>query len=183
MNEWGMFFSTILDITKRGFYKPAPLFYFVSIILVAGGVGFWLPIFGGKPADMNSAMTYIFALLAAVVADFFSASRGQDFLDGWETIEKDFTLFVISLVIFIAVLAVVAMVVGCGGWAWASMILSAFLVWYLWWILLEPEKFGIPLSDIKIATIGSTQQPQGAAGKSLQDLKNLRASKGQRNDD
>lgn len=174
MNEWGKFFNTIWYLTKRGFHKPAPLFYFVSIILVAGGVGFWLPIFSGKPADMSSAMTYIFALLAAVVADFFAASRGSDYLEGWSDIEKDFTLFVVSLVVFITVLAVVATVIGCGFWAWAAMVISALLVWYLWWVLLEPQKFGINLREIKAATIGSAQPPTGAAGRTLQDLKNER---------
>lgn len=178
MNEWKRFFRTIWFVTKRGFYRPAPSFYFVSIILVAGGVGFWLPIFDGKSADMNSAMTYIFALLAAVVADFFAAARGRDYLDNWGDIEKDFTLFVVSLVVFITVMAVVAIVVGCGMWAWVAMAISALLVWYLWWILLEPQKFGIKLDDIKSATIGSVQPSKGTAGKTLQDLKNARAAEG-----
>lgn len=174
MSEWSRFFNIIWDLTKRGFYKPAPLFYFVSIILVAGSVGFWLPIFSGKSADMSSAMTYVFALLAAVVADFFAASRGREYLENWSDIEKDFTLFVVSLVVFVTVLAVIATVIGCGFWAWAAMVMSALLVWYLWWILLEPQKFGIKLNEIKAATIGSAQPPTGTAGKTLQELKNAR---------
>lgn len=179
MEEWKRFFRTIWYLTKRGFHKPAPLFYFVSIILVAGGVGFWLPIFSGKSADMSSAMTYVFALLAAVVADFFAAPRGRDYLESWSDIEQDFTLFVVSLMIFVTVLAVVAIVVGCGFWAWAAMITSALLVWYLWWVLLEPQKFGIKLNEIKAATIGSAQPPTGSAGKTLQELKNAKLNEGQ----
>lgn len=176
MNEWKKFFSAIWYFTRRGFHKPAPFFYFVSIILVAGGVGFWLPMFSGKSADMSSAMTYIFALLAAVVADFFAANKGSDYLNGVSDIEKDFTLFVVSLVVFITVLAVVATVIGCGFWAWFAMALSVLMVWYLWWILLEPQKFGINLAEIKAATIGSDQPPKGTAGKSLKDLKNERSA-------
>lgn len=177
MSEWGRFFNIILELTKRGFYKPAPLFYFVSIILVAGSVGFWLPIFSGKSADMSSAMTYVFALLAAVVADFFAASREREYLEGWSGIEKDFTLFVVSLVVFVTVLAVIATVIGCGFFAWAAMIMSALLVWYLWWILLEPQKFGIKLNVITVATIGSVKPQTGTAGKTLQELKNSRDKK------
>lgn len=75
-------------------------------------------------------------------------------------------------------MAVVAIVVGCGMWAWVAMAISALLVWYLWWILLEPQKFGIKLDDIKSATIGSVQPSKGTAGKTLQDLKNARAAEG-----
>ncbi|MGP4843110.1 hypothetical protein ACTXGQ_03165 [Marinobacter sp. 1Y8] len=175
--EWCKFFNTLATLFKRGFRKPAPTLYFLSVICVAGGVGFWFPFLStGKP-DLNSAMTYVFALLAAVVADFFTSSRSEGFLDNWDHIEKDFTLLVVSLMILITSCAVIAMIIGYGMWAWIWMAISAFLVWFLWWILLEPQKFGLDRETVTQSTIGVAQPSSGKPGIGLEDLKKTRANK------
>lgn len=182
--EWSKFFSTLAKLFVRGFKKPAPSFYFVSVIFIAGGVGFWYPFISTGKADLNSAMTYVFALLAAVVADFFTSSRGEEFLENWEDVEKDFTLLVVSLVVLITSCTVVSVVVGFGVWAWVWMGVSSLLMWFLWWILLEPQKFGLPLDRETVAqsTIGVDKSLPGKPGMSLEELRN-RKSKGGASDE
>lgn len=169
--EWSSFFATLKKLFVRGFKKPAPTFYFVSVIFVAGGVGFWYPFISTGQPDLNSAMTYVFALLAAIVADFFTSSRGEDFLENWNDVEKDFTLLVVSLMVLITSLAVVALLVGDSLWAWLWMGVSSFLVWFLWWILLEPQKFGLSIEAVARSTIGDDQSFSGKSGINLEELK------------
>lgn len=175
--EWSKFFSTLSKLFKRGFRKPAPTLYFLSVICVAGGVGFWFPFLSTGEPDLNSAMTYVFALLAAVVADFFTSSRSDNFLDNWGDVEKDFTLLVVSLMILITSCAVIAMIIGCGIWAWIWMAVSALLVWFLWWILLEPQKFGLDRETVAQSTIGIAKPSTGKSGISLEELKKNRPGK------
>ena len=181
-NEWKVFSSTLFELISRGFKKPSPLIYFLSIILLAGGVGFWYPLLDTGEANLNSAMTYVFAILAAVVADFFTSSRGEDFLEGWNDVEKDFTVLVVGLVVFIASFSVIAVVLKCGFWAWLWMFVAAIMVWLLWWILLEPQKFGIPISreTVEQSTIGDPMFSQSTASNptSLRDLRSTRLPDG-----
>lgn len=174
-NEWGKFFFAIKTLALRGFKKPAPVFYFSSVILIAGGTGFWYPfISNGKP-DINSAMTYVFALLAAVVADFFTTSRDENFLKNWSRIEKDFTLLVVSFVVLITSFCVVSVILASGLWAWLFMTVSAILVWFLWWVLLEPQKFGIDITQdkVKSSTIGTANSvsPSNSKPKNIDELR------------
>jgi hypothetical protein len=183
LNGWKNFFSILKDLVVRGFVRPAPTIYFLSVIVLAGGVGFWYPILGetGEP-NLNSAMTYVFALLAAVVADFFTSSRGEDFLDEWEEFEKDFTVLIVGLVVIIASLAVVGVALKSGFLAWLSMVGAAVFLWLLWWILLEPKKFGIPISRkiVEESTIGDPKQTKTADDKrkSLKELKEIKRKTG-----
>ena len=111
-------------------------------------------------------MTYIFALLAAVIADFMTQEKKR------ESYSKDMSVFIIALVVSIICITVLSLKL-TGLWQWIIFI-PLLLLWWLWWILLEFEKFDISPVEIERSTIGLSKEEPGSGKKSLAALKNLR---------
>lgn len=165
MSDWKAFAVELRHLSTKGFAKPGPFFYFVSIIIVAGGVGIWLPWVSTGVLSSQSIMTYIFALLAAFIADFMTKEEEERS----KKYSKDMTIFIFSIVVFIICTAVLAgkvcnhsiVIISC----------SLVLLWWLWWILLEDQKFALSGETVEKSTIGSVDEEPGREKKSLAALK------------
>lgn len=172
MAEWKVFFGDLKKMTTKGFKRPGPIFYFVSIIVIAGGVGVWLPWISLGELRPESIMTYIFALLAAIIADFLT----QD--DQRNDYSKDMSVFIISIVVFIICITVIALEVCKNSLSVISLALALALLWWLWWILLEVKKFDIPPEVIAKAIIGTNEKQSDSKDKSLAAFKSDKSPKG-----
>lgn len=168
MNDWKKFLLELKEMTFRGFKKPAPLFYFISIIVIAGGVGVWIPWISSGQISSQSVMTYIFALLAAVIADFMTQEEKRG------SYSKDMSVFIIAVVVLIICTTVIALRV-CE-YSLLIIFVSLFLLWWLWWILLEEKKFDLTQEGVKQATIGMNTEEPDSESKSLAAFK--KAKKG-----
>ena len=171
MAEWKRFYNDIEKMSCKGFKRPGPLLYFISIIVIAGGVGVWLPWLSSGSLSAQGLMTYIFALLAAMIADFITQEKKR------ESFSRDFSFFIIAIVIFIICITVVAL--NLCRYSIPVSLISLSLLWWLWWILLEEKKFEITIETIENSTIGSGEKDVDSESKSLAALKARRSSAGE----
>ena len=89
MSNWKNFGAELKEPSSKGFERPGPLFYFIAIIVIAGGVGIWLPFVSTGDLSSQAITTYIFALLAAVIADFMTQEEKR------KKYTKDMTVFIL----------------------------------------------------------------------------------------
>lgn len=168
MSEWKSFYDDLKRMTFKGLKRPGPFLYFISIIVVAGGVGVWLPWLSSGELGSQGLMTYTFALLAAVIADFVTQDEKRN------SFSRDFSIFIIALVVLIICITVIAL--NLCQYSIPVLFISLMLLWWLWWILLEDKKFDIPIDEIEHSTIGSGE---GAADSDDTSLAALKAKKRQ----
>lgn len=168
-NSWITLFADIFNKTWLGLSAPGPTFYFISIIVIAGGVGIWLPLIQGVTFTPQTVMTYIFALLSAVMADFLTQE------DKRSSISKDFSIFIISMVVIVICATVISLQAFS---AWWAILFPLVLTWWLWWLLLEERKFDISPRKVEKSTIGSDSSEGYGEGKSLAALKAEKAKMG-----
>lgn len=163
MNKgWAALLCEIFNKTKLGISSPGPFFYFISIIILAGGVGVWLPLVQYPQITPTSIMTYIFALLSALMADFFTQNENRS------SASKDFSIFIISIVVFIICLTVLSLQSVVPHWL---ILIPLFFTWWLWWLLLEESKFDISPKQVEESTIGRGRPEGSGESKSLAALK------------
>lgn len=163
MSNWKRFAHELKAVSTKGFAKPGPFFYFVSIIVVAGGVGIWLPWVSTGELSHQSIVTYIFALLAAVIADFMTQEEKS------KKYTKDMTVFIFAIVVLVICITVVANNVS--NYSVEIISCSLVLLWWLWWILLEDQKFDLQAETVEKSTIGSIEEEPDSKSKSLAALK------------
>ncbi len=148
MKHWSSFFSNVWTTFATGFDRPGPFLYFISIIVIAGGVGIWFPWISSGIYDDNSIMTYVFALLAASIADYLIGSNTHKD-------NKDISIAVITFVVFVIAVTILSVIVDHCLLKNILRGLSLLLLWALWWFLLDHTRFDIDRKTIANATIGA----------------------------
>ncbi|WP_422139544.1 hypothetical protein [Endozoicomonas sp. ALC020] len=165
-SDWTKLREEISKNISTGFHAPAPVLYLLSVVIIAGGVGVWLPLFDGIQGLKSNLMTYVFALLSAILADFLMQKNVET---------EGYVVFVITIVVLIITGTIASLNIESLVWSLLCMGVAVLLLFLLWWLLIIPGKFDITAREIKQATVGSDHASKTAQDKSLDALMKNRA--------
>ncbi|WP_281647963.1 hypothetical protein [Parendozoicomonas sp. Alg238-R29] len=177
--EWANLKEKVWQDLSNGARSPAPLLYLITIIIVAGGVGVWFPITQGSGDIKANLMTYVFALISAILADFLLEEKDKT---------QSYNMLVISIVVVIIALTVYTITASGTGNLNASISsyipigIATILLWTVWWILIPKTKFDLEQETIKSSTIGTPEPASNAKNRSLSALKSARKAEGSNNE-
>ena len=121
---------------KRGAIE-AIVWYGLFAVVIGGGAGVWLPLFiPGKNLASDGLATYVFAILAPLLAD---AVLHEPY---WKKLSKIVRMRLVALCGIAGALAVVALVRAGKTWDWTTGLLgmtASLIVWFF--ISLYSERF------------------------------------------
>lgn len=124
------------NLKKRGTIE-AIVWYGLFAVVIGGGAGVWLPLFiPGKNLASDGLATYVFAILAPLLAD---AVLHEPY---WKKLSKIVRMRLVALCGIAAALAVVALVRAGKPWDWTTGLLGmtvSLIVWFF--ISLYSERF------------------------------------------
>lgn len=163
--NWNDTYKQLHKLFKDGFLKPAPLLYFLTIIVFCGGIGVWVS-FLKESYDVYNITTYVFALTSSLMVDLIIVKDDGKFND------KDFMMFIISAFVFTLSVSFISSMIGNNfiELKWFMSIVSVICTWYLWWILSSCDaKFGFNQEVLRSSTIGDDPSEE-LRGKGLDSL-------------
>jgi hypothetical protein len=151
--------STYDDSTKRRSAIEAIIWYGLFAVVIGGGAGVWLPLLiPGKSLASDGLATYVFAILAPLLAD---AVLHEPY---WKKLSKIIRMRLIALCGLAGSLAIAALVREGQSWDWTTGLLgmaASLVVWFF--ISLYSERFEPE----------ETAPPTGAQGGSSVSSNNL----------
>lgn len=125
------------EISKKRNAIEAICWYGVFAVVIGGGAGVWLPlIIPGKSLASDGLATYIFAILAPLLAD---AVLHEQY---WKKLSKIIRMRLIALCGLAAALAIAALLRDGKSWDWTAGLLGmavSLIVWFF--ISLYSERF------------------------------------------
>lgn len=108
----------------------AIVWYGVFAVLIGGGAGVWLPLFiPGKSLASDGLATYVFAILAPLLAD---AVLHENY---WKKLPKTVRMRLIALCGFAGALAIVALVRDGKSWDWTTGLLAMAISLVVWFFI------------------------------------------------
>jgi len=139
VGTWGQLSKELTSSLQKGI-KPPIFFYWLTFIVLLGGVGIWFSI-GRQVHSVNeinwitifqNVTTYSFAILAAAHADINLAERFSSSL-------KIFSYFILALGLLLAVIVLVS---SSKMWSIMLGLIGTLLAYFLWFIAnTDSEKF------------------------------------------
>ena len=142
----------------------AIIWYGVFAVVIGGGAGVWLPLLiPGKNLASDSLATYVFAILAPLLAD---AVLHEPY---WKKLSKIIRMRLIALCGLAGALAIIALVRDGKSWDWTTGMLgmvASLVVWFfisLYSERFEPEETAPPTG----AQGGSNVSPANLSGGGL----------------
>ena len=125
------------DVSKKRKAIEAIFWYGVFAVVIGGGAGVWLPlIIPGKTLAPDGLATYVFAILAPLLAD---AVLHEPY---WKKLSKIIKMRLIALCGLAAALAVAALLRDGKSWDWTTGLLAmavSLVVWFF--ITLYSDRF------------------------------------------
>lgn len=125
------------ESAKKQGAREAILWYGVFAVVIGGGAGVWLPLlFPGKHLAADGLATYIFAILAPLMAD---AVLHEPY---WKKLSKIIRMRLLVLCGVAAALAITALVRDGKSWDWTTGLFGvvvSLIVWY--WISIFSGRF------------------------------------------
>jgi hypothetical protein len=138
------------------------LYYGFVALLVGGGAGVWLPLLiPDKHVGVDALATYIFAILAPVIAD------GLMFDESWKKLSKRGRMRLLSLAGVAGALAVVAVVRDGKSWDWTTAVAGTVLALIAWALIsiysgrFEPDPPAQPAGSIGATKVNPDKLPGG----------------------
>lgn len=159
--------STAMDNenSKKKSSIEAIAWYGLFAVVIGGGAGVWLPLFiPGKNLASDGLATYIFAILAPLLAD---AVLHEPY---WKRLSKVIRMRLIALCGFAGALAIIALVRDGKSWDWTTGLLgmaASLVVWFfisLYSGRFEPDETIPPTGSLG----GSDVSPANLGGGGLQ---------------
>ena len=151
--------------SKKRSTIEAIIWYGVFAVVIGGGAGVWLPLLiPGKHLASDGLATYIFAILAPLLAD---AVLHEPY---WKKLSKIIRMRLIALCGFAAALAITALVRDGQPWDWATGLLGMVMSLIVWFFIslysgrFEPEDTIPPTGSLG----GSDISPANLAGGGLE---------------
>lgn len=151
--------------SKKRSTVEAIIWYGVFAVVIGGGAGVWLPLLiPGKHLASDGLATYIFAILAPLLAD---AVLHEPY---WKKLSKIIRMRLIALCGFAAALAITALVRDGQPWDWTTGLLGMAMSLIVWFFIslysgrFEPEDTSPPTGSLG----GSAISPANLAGGGLE---------------
>lgn len=162
--EWKQLAYELKDSFSYIVGSPTGVFYlFVSLVL-GGAAGLWIPLIALKSEIGTDALsTYIFAVLAPVLADFLLDS-GADKEPG----KKESRLFVLFICVLAACFALVALFRNCDSTGWIFGGLGALLSLIAWvFVYTKSSRFTNENDNFNGSFGGPKVKPEDISGDGL----------------
>lgn len=157
--------ATDNENSKKKSSLEAITWYGLFAVVIGGGAGVWLPLFiPGKNLASDGLATYIFAILAPLLAD---AVLHEPY---WKRLSKVIRMRLIALCGFAGALAIIALVRDGKSWDWTTGLLgmaASLVVWFfisLYSGRFEPDETIPPTGSLG----GSDVSPANLGGGGLQ---------------
>lgn len=163
-SKWGLLVAEIERSFRHIKGSPAAVFYLLVSLVLGGAAGLWIPwIAQNNEIGTDALSTYVFAVLAPVLADFLLDS-GSDAEPG----KKEIRLFVLFVCVLAGCFALVALFRNCDtlGWVfgWLGVLLSVVA-----WVIVGTKSSRFPSDSESIdgSYGGSSANPEDLAGAGL----------------
>lgn len=159
--------STLSDdeISKKRKAIEAIVWYGVFAVVIGGGAGVWLPlIIPGKTLASDGLATYVFAILAPLLAD---AVLHEPY---WKKLSKIIKMRLVALCGLAAALAIAALLRDGKSWDWTTGLLGMAVSLVVWFFIslysgrFEPDEIIPPTGSLG----GSEVTPAHLSGGGLQ---------------
>ncbi|MBI3649439.1 MAG: hypothetical protein HY231_00130 [Acidobacteria bacterium] len=159
--HWKDFFSDLSHRVKQPFGQPSFIFYFISIILIVGGLGVLISLSkflkepitdDDKLSIARSLSTYLLPVLATAFVE----------LNLRESVKRSIRMFALFILVIGTVLAVFSLITSLPNWAKYSSYTGSFLALFLWWVAYSTnELFYEPLPAPGAAIGDNIPEPVG----------------------
>ena len=131
-NNWRDLFGELWRRLRRPIGYPAFILYFVTIIIIVGGLGTWLTMLAGNWVTVPSSIsTYLLAIIAAAAADLI-LSKPKD--NTKRTLELSLQMLALASLVIGTSLAVLTEFTEDFTAKYIFSILGSILALLLWWI-------------------------------------------------
>ncbi len=163
-SKWKLLVVEIIRSFKHIKGSPVAVFYLLVSLVLGGAAGLWIPwIALSNEINPSALSTYIFAILAPVLADFLLDS-GSDSEPG----KKEIRLFVLFVCVLAGCLALIALfrsydTIGWGfGWSGVALSMVAWVI-----VGTKSSRFPSDSESIDGSYGGSNLNPEDLAGDGL----------------
>ena len=164
ISKWCLLRGEISRSFKHIKGSPVDVFYLLVSLVLGGAAGLWIPwLAQNNEIGTDALSTYVFAVLAPVLADFLLDS-GSDTESG----KLEIRLFLLFVCVLAGCCALIALFRGCDTWGW-------FFGWFgvclsvIAWVIVgtKSQRFPSDTQSFDGSYGGPTASPDDLAGDGL----------------